>query len=97
MDTAKVLSLYATNDGGRSWSSATRTRTCRPGRPLVAVPTTAGTGAETNIYGVITDEATGRKTYIGHRSVLPRACILDPELTLGAAAGRDRRDRHRRA
>jgi alcohol dehydrogenase len=49
----------------------------------VAVPTTAGTGAETNMFGVITDESTGRKSYIGHRSLLPRACILDPELTLG--------------
>jgi alcohol dehydrogenase len=51
--------------------------------PLVAVPTTAGTGAETNSFGVITDEAAGRKSYIGHPSLLPRACILDPELTLG--------------
>ena len=47
------------------------------------MPTTAGTGAETNSFGVITDEAAGRKSYIGHPSVLPRACILDPELTLG--------------
>ena len=43
----------------------------RPGRPLVAVPTTAGTGAETNTYGVITDEVAGRKVYIGHRRVCP--------------------------
>ncbi|HEX7473678.1 MAG TPA: iron-containing alcohol dehydrogenase, partial [Candidatus Limnocylindrales bacterium] len=57
-----------------------------PGRPIVAVPTTAGTGSETNMFGVITDEATGRKSYIGHRSVMPRACILDPELTLGLPA-----------
>jgi alcohol dehydrogenase len=53
------------------------------GLPLVAVPTTAGTGAETNSFGVITDEAVGRKSYIGHPSLLPRACILDPVLTLG--------------
>ena len=32
-----------------------------------------GTGAETNTYGVITDESIGRKGYVGHESVLPRA------------------------
>ncbi len=82
MDTAKALSLYATNDMGVA-DLGYENEDLAPGRPLVAVPTTAGTGAETNMFGVITDEASGRKSYIGHRSVLPRACILDPELTLG--------------
>jgi alcohol dehydrogenase len=82
MDTAKALSLYATNDAGVA-DLGYENEDLSPGRPIVAVPTTAGTGAETNMFGVITDEATGRKTYIGHRSLLPRACILDPELTLG--------------
>lgn len=85
MDTAKVLSLYATNDVGVP-ELGYENEDLAPGRPILAVPTTAGTGAETNIYGVITDEASGRKTYIGHRSVMPRACILDPELTLGLPA-----------
>jgi len=53
------------------------------GFPVVAIPTTAGTGAETNTYGVITDESVGRKGYVGHESVLPKVAILDPELTLG--------------
>jgi alcohol dehydrogenase len=82
MDTAKALSLYATNDVGVA-DLGYENEDLASGRPIVAVPTTAGTGAETNMFGVITDEATGRKSYIGHRSVLPRACILDPELTLG--------------
>jgi alcohol dehydrogenase len=50
---------------------------------VVAVPTTAGTGAETNSFGVITDEAAGRKAYVGHPSLLPVATILDPALTVG--------------
>ena len=49
----------------------------------MAVPTTAGTGAETNSFGVITDEVVGRKGYIGHPSLLPVATILDPALTVG--------------
>ncbi|HEY7131078.1 MAG TPA: iron-containing alcohol dehydrogenase, partial [Candidatus Limnocylindrales bacterium] len=57
--------------------------TLEPGMRVIAIPTTAGTGAETNTYGVITDESAGRKGYVGHESVLPRLAILDPELTLG--------------
>jgi alcohol dehydrogenase len=56
--------------------------TIEPGPPVIAIPTTAGTGAETNTYGVITDESIGRKGYVGHDSVLPALAILDPELTL---------------
>src|SRR5206468_11437845 len=60
-----------------------------------AVPTTAGTGSETNTWGVIDDHEAGRKYYVGHHSVIPRFSVLDPELTVGvpaaptAAAGMD--------
>lgn len=85
MDTAKALDLGAVND--RSvWDLEYDGPDLAPGRPLVAVPTTAGTGAETNSYGVITDEAAGRKGYIGHPSLLPVATILDPVLTVGLPA-----------
>ena len=57
-----------------------------PAGPLIAVPTTAGTGAETNTYGVITDESAGRKDYVGHPSVRPAWTILDPALTVGLPA-----------
>jgi alcohol dehydrogenase len=66
-----------------------------PGLPIVAVPTTAGTGAETNAFGVVTDPATHRKFYVGHASSMPAAAILDPALTTGlpqavtAATGMD--------
>ena len=46
--------------------------------PIVAVPTTAGTGSETHSFGVITDEEIGRKDYVGHPSLLPVTTILDP-------------------
>ena len=95
MDTAKALSLRATNDAP-VWDLGYDDPALTPGRPIVAVVTTAGTGAETNSFGVITDEAAGRKAYVGHPSLLPVATILDPALTRGAAAGRDRRERDRR-
>ena len=82
MDTAKALDLRATNDQPL-WDLEYDGPDLAPGRPVVAVPTTAGTGAETNSFAVITDEAAGRKGYIGHPSLLPVTTILDPALTLG--------------
>ena len=82
MDTAKALDLRATNDLA-VWDLEYDGPDLTPGRPVVAVPTTAGTGAETNSFAVITDEAAGRKGYIGHPSLLPVATILDPALTVG--------------
>jgi alcohol dehydrogenase len=81
MDTAKALDLHAANDMP-VWELEYDGPDLAPGRPVVAVPTTAGTGAETNSFAVITDELAGRKGYIGHPSLLPVATILDPVLTL---------------
>jgi alcohol dehydrogenase len=86
MDTAKAVSLHAINGGG-VLALGYHDPDLVPGLPLVAVPTTAGTGAETNTYGVITDELAGRKAYVGHPSVLPVASVLDPELTVGLPPG----------
>ena len=82
MDSAKVISLHAVN-GGDVLALGYHREDLLPGRPVVAIPTTAGTGAETNTYGVITDEAAGRKGYVGHPSVLPTWTVLDPALTVG--------------
>ena len=83
MDTAKALDLRAANEPLSVWELEYDGPALTAGRPIVAVPTTAGTGAETNSFGVITDEAAGRKGYVGHPSLLPVATILDPELTVG--------------
>ena len=64
-------------------------------RPVVAVPTTAGTGSEVGRAGVVTDEATRTKKIIFHPLMMPKTAILDPELTVGlprhltAATGMD--------
>jgi alcohol dehydrogenase len=70
MDAAKAIALHATE----------------PTMPIVAVPTTAGTGAETNGFGVIEDTARRCKVYIGHETVRPKIAMLDPELTIGVPA-----------
>jgi len=54
--------------------------------PVVAVPTTAGTGSEVGRAAVITDEAAQIKRIIFHARMLPALVILDPELTIGLPA-----------
>jgi len=63
--------------------------------PIVAVPTTAGTGSEVGRASVITDEENHVKKIIFHPRILPQIVIADPELTVGlpsritAATGMD--------
>jgi alcohol dehydrogenase class IV len=63
--------------------------------PIIAVPTTAGTGSEVGRAAVITREATHEKKIIFHPSMMPKVAIEDPELTVGlppsltAATGMD--------
>jgi alcohol dehydrogenase len=54
--------------------------------PIIAIPTTAGTGAETNAFGVVTDPDTKTKFYVGHASTMPAIAVLDPVLTVGLPA-----------
>jgi alcohol dehydrogenase class IV len=86
IDTAKGLALMATNRGVAS-DFDYRNAQEHAGAPIVALPTTAGTGAETNGFGVIDNHVTGRKFYVGHDTVTPRSVILDPDLTVGLPAG----------
>src|SRR5450755_205483 len=51
--------------------------------PIVAVPTTAGTGSEVGRAGVILNEETHQKKIIFHPQMMPRVVICDPELTVG--------------
>lgn len=82
IDAAKGIALAAVNpERGRDLDH--RNHFAVPGLPIVAVPTTAGTGAETNAFGVVTDPMTHRKFYVGAASTMPAAAILDPELTAG--------------
>lgn len=54
--------------------------------PVVAIPTTAGTGSEVGRASVITDEALHVKKIIFHAKMLPAIVILDPELTVSLPA-----------
>ncbi len=86
LDSGKGIALHAANPGPVESLNFTLDQE-NPGLPVVAVPTTSGTGSETNYFGVITDPVNERKFYIGHPSVRPKASVLDPLLTLGLPRG----------
>jgi len=54
--------------------------------PVIAVPTTAGTGSEVGRAGLIVNESEQRKVIIFHPKMMPVSVILDPELTVGLPA-----------
>lgn len=86
MDAAKAIALCAANERP-VWELEYDGADLAPGVPIVAIPTTAGTGSEAHPFAVITREEIGRKDYVGHRSLLPVTTILDPQLTVGLPSG----------
>jgi alcohol dehydrogenase class IV len=87
----QTLSLWDFEDVGDNWTKANSNKIA----PIIAVPTTAGTGSETGRASVILNEETGVKNIIFHPKFLPSIVILDPVLTVGlppkitAATGMD--------
>jgi alcohol dehydrogenase class IV len=84
LDTGKLIALKVTHerplvdyddavDGGQYIGSNVP--------PIITIPTTAGTGSEVGRSGVVTLEATGRKTVIFSPHLLARVALLDPDLT----------------
>ena len=99
LDAAKAIAfmsgqtadLWSFEDVGDNWSKAIESGIA----PIVAVPTTSGTGSEVGRASVITDDANHVKKIIFHPKMLPEVVILDPVLTKGlpvkitAATGMD--------
>ena len=77
------LPLWDFEDVGDNWTRVNEAGVA----PIVAVPTTAGTGSEVGRASVITDEDNHVKKIIFHPKMLPSLVILDPELTVGLPAG----------
>ncbi len=85
IDTAKAANLYSTYpaDFLEYVNAPIGEGTPVPGdlKPLVAVPTTAGTGSETTGVAIFDFEELGAKTGIAHRSLRPDVGLVDPENT----------------
>ncbi len=87
LDLAKMIALmpgqdrpvWDFEDVGDWWTRADASAIA----PIIAVPTTAGTGSEVGRAGVLTDSATHMKKIIFHPKLLPVVVIADPELTVG--------------
>ena len=75
----QTISVWQLEDIGDRWRRADVTVI----KPVVAVPTTAGTGSEVGGAGVLTNPATGEKKIIFHPGMMPVTAICDPELTVG--------------
>jgi alcohol dehydrogenase class IV len=73
------VSVWDLEDIGDWWTRADASRIA----PIIAVPTTAGTGSEVGRAGVLTNSATHKKKIIFHPKLLPAVTICDPELTVG--------------
>ena len=90
LDAAKAIALMARQsipmwdleDIGDNWK---RADTSRP-VPVIAIPTTAGTGSELGRSSVITNEAEKRKVIVFHPRMMPDVVVMDPELTTGLPA-----------
>ena len=81
IDAAKAVALVATNGGlTRAWGGK-KPFECPP-LPLIAVPTTAGTGSEVTRVSVITDTTRAFKTTLGGPGMAPRVALIDAQLTL---------------
>jgi alcohol dehydrogenase class IV len=87
MDAGKVIAfmagqslpLWHFDDNGPGWKDAAPEGIA----PIIAVPTTAGTGSEVGRAGVIVNEETHQKIIIFHPKMLPAVVIQDPRLTIG--------------
>jgi alcohol dehydrogenase class IV len=85
MDTAKALAVLAPNGGGIASYRAPGSY-AGPALPIVAVPTTAGSGSEATQFTVITDGDTDEKMLCPGLSFLPIAIVVDYELTVSMPA-----------
>ena len=87
----QTISVFELEDIGDWWTRANPNVIA----PIIAVPTTAGTGSEVGRAGVVTHPQTHEKKIIFHPALMPKVAILDPELTVGlppkltAATGMD--------
>jgi alcohol dehydrogenase len=81
IDTAKAIALLAVSGGAMRQYKAPA-QTLGGALPILAVPTTAGSGSEATQFTVITDDATHEKMLCAGPAFLPRVAIVDVELTL---------------
>lgn len=86
IDTAKAISIMVTNPGSLQ-NYIGLGKVPKKGAPVVAIPTTAGTGSEVTVFTIITNTRTDVKMLIGSPFVMPEVAIVDPLLTISCPRG----------
>ena len=86
MDVAKAVGVVVTYGGSIAQYEGVGT-VPGPIVPLIAIPTTAGTGSEVTTFSVITDHSRNYKLTVGSQYLIPRCALLDPELLTTTPAG----------
>lgn len=86
IDVAKAAAALVTNPG-EPLDFVGRDKLTVDPVPIIAIPTTAGTGSEVTMWSVLTDPVSHRKVSIGSMRLMPRLAILDPNLTTGLPPG----------
>ena len=94
MDVAKGINFLLTN-GGKMEDYKGTGRARLPMLPMIAIPTTAGTGSEAQSYCVIGDARTHMKMACGDKKASARVALLDPELSVTMPRVSDGGDRDR--
>ena len=82
LDSAKAAAVLSNNAGSVADYVSGKIQLQSPGIPLIALPTTAGSGSEVTPYASITDTQNMRKVSLSHDHLYPRYALLDPSLTL---------------
>ena len=82
LDTAKGVNILVSENSEDLLAFCGSGTVKRPLRPLLAVPTTSGTGSETTLAAVIKDETRHRKMTFGSPFLMPDAAVLDSRMTL---------------
>jgi alcohol dehydrogenase class IV len=86
LDAAKMVSMLHTNPGPlKKFDGIQKSK--RPGAPLFAIPTTAGTGSEITLAAVITDPDTHRKVPVVDSKMIPGYVALDADIMKGMPPG----------
>jgi alcohol dehydrogenase class IV len=86
IDAAKGISALATNPGKVNDFEGPN-KIPKPGAPLIAIPTTAGTGSEVTQFTIITDTVRNVKMLIASPMIMPRVALVDPMMTLKMPQG----------
>lgn len=82
IDTAKGIRVVSSNDGGIGDYAGVDKISMAPLIPLIAVPTTSGTGSEVTIFGVYSDWVKNVKVTVTSQFMAPTIALVDPELTI---------------